>query len=63
MSSANLLRGLPAPDILIYLQAEGSELESSAVELRGQGKLVVVRGDDSIFEKVVDKIVHIIEAL
>lgn len=63
MSSANLLRGLPSPDVLIYLQAEGSELESSAVELRGQGKLVVVRGDDSIMDKVVDKIIQIVEAL
>lgn len=63
MSSANLLRGLPSPDVMIYLQAEGSEVESSAVELRGEGKLIVIRGDESIVEKVVDKLVSIIKGL
>lgn len=61
--NVNILRGLPAPDYLVYLQPQGLTQDEVAVaELKGGTKMLVIGGNKDMAERIVDKILKTIKS-
>lgn len=61
MSSVNMLKGLPAPDYLVYVQSAGlTQAEVAVAELKSGMKMLVLGGNKNLEDKLVDKIYDVI---
>lgn len=60
-SSVNVLRGLPGPDYMVYVQSEGlTQSEVAVAELKNGMKMLVIGGNKDMGDRIVSKILDVV---